>query len=491
MQRTRFLLSATLVCLATGVVMSPSASAQQSQRGRGEGDWHLSEYGSDRSAKDLRTAFASKCFAWLSGSPADNEKLSIGKNAQFFGFVALRYQSGRAANRGALGRAFFDQCSPDQRKILESAVMAEMPLLDEWWSVRNDLLRLLEAHLYNNEKIDEQKLLAVGAHFGALAGEIALIEAEAFAALEDTLTAEQLKQLADWRTDPEKATQTTRRIRVRSDIVDTADWKQLEDLFAKGFSWLTGTRADTQIIPLGQPAQFFGFVSIRHKSGHAASRGRISRAFLEILSRSQEQRLADAVIESKSITSAFFATRLQVLDQMQLLRDDPDNFDRTRYTELSQQLGAIEAAAAAVEARAYRDIRASMKPTQLEQMMALRGDYIIDPAQVESLSIRERGEMLFTLCVGCHGAPDQRGSQNLGPSLDRILGRKIAATRSYEYSQALQQLATEHDAWTPTLLDQYLQSPRQFAPGTKMEFQGLLQAADRSAVISYLESLQE
>ena len=40
-------------------------------------------------------AMFSKGFAWLSGSPADNEKLSVGKTAQFFGFVAVRYASDR------------------------------------------------------------------------------------------------------------------------------------------------------------------------------------------------------------------------------------------------------------------------------------------------------------------------------------------------------------------------------------------------------------
>ena len=40
-------------------------------------------------------AMFSKEFAWLSGSPADNEKLSVGKAAQIFGFVAVRNTSGR------------------------------------------------------------------------------------------------------------------------------------------------------------------------------------------------------------------------------------------------------------------------------------------------------------------------------------------------------------------------------------------------------------
>ena len=91
-----------------------TAADKKPKDGRAGSDWEQSEYGSNRSTKDLRTAYASKAFAWLSGSPADNEKLSIGKNAQFFGFVALRYESGRAANRGAIGRAFFPTTTDTQ-----------------------------------------------------------------------------------------------------------------------------------------------------------------------------------------------------------------------------------------------------------------------------------------------------------------------------------------------------------------------------------------
>ena len=471
------------------IAVTSTAFAQQSRRSHGGSDWTESEYGSSRSAKDLRTAYASKAFAWLSGSPADNEKLSIGKNAQLFGFVALRYQSGRAANRGAIGRAFFASTTPAQRAILEAAVIAESPLLTQWWSARNHMLRVLEAHLYNSEEINPTKLLQLSTIYADLGGEIALIEAKAYATLEAALTTDQLALLTVWRKDPEQVTELAQANRVRSATVDRADLKQLEDLFAKCFSWITGTPADTQVFPLGQPAQFFGFVSIRHKSGHAASRGQISRSFLDILSRSQQSRLDDAVNEAHPFTNSYIAVRNEVLAHLQLLRDDPAKFDADHYADLSRQLGAIEAQVATIEAQTYREIRASMTASQTTKMMVLRGDYIIDTAQVETLSTLERGQTLFTLCAACHGAPGKNTPQNLGPSLDHILGRKIADARSYSYSQALQDLATQHDTWTPALLDQYLESPRQLAPGTKMEFQGFLRAEDRSALLAYLQSL--
>jgi cytochrome c2 len=45
-----------------------------------------------------------------------------------------------------------------------------------------------------------------------------------------------------------------------------------------------------------------------------------------------------------------------------------------------------------------------------------------------------------------------------------------------------------NETWTPELLDQFLANPKKFAPGTKMEFQGLLKEEDREALIEHLKS---
>ncbi|MEM0968888.1 MAG: hypothetical protein AAGJ31_06030 [Verrucomicrobiota bacterium] len=40
--------------------------------------------------------------------------------------------------------------------------------------------------------------------------------------------------------------------------------------------------------------------------------------------------------------------------------------------------------------------------------------------------------------------------------------------------------------WTDGLLAAFLAGPKRFAPGTKMEFQGLLNQEDRTALVGYL-----
>jgi len=465
-------------CLAAPTKEDPNTGKRSKENGTTE------EYSGDRSSKNLRAALGSKGFAWLSGSPADNEKLSIGKNAQFFGFVALRYQSGRAANRGALGRAFFELADAEQRKILPKAVLAEAESLDAWWKARAKILRLFENHLYTGEPIDQDKAAVLGADFSKLGATVAIHEARAFAALEDSLTAEQTQQLRAWRIDPEKAGGAGKKVRVTDDTLDRDQSKQLEDLYAKAFSWLTGTPTDNEIIPLGQPAQFFGFVSIRHKSGHAANRGRIAKSFLAILDSKQRRVIDQAIEEQTPVVERFLKQRHLFLQQLQQLRTRPDAFDLEQAMKLAESMGELEAEAGWIEATAYRKIRESMSDEQTASMMKLRVEYVLDPAQVEQLAPEARGAQLAILCAGCHGTLGQPRSGMVGPPLDGLFDRPIASHEGFDYSDALKQRGKQH--WTSETLDQFLAAPKKFAPGTKMEFQGLLNPADRKALIDHL-----
>jgi cytochrome c2 len=457
------------------------ANANSQKPHKGGSDWRSSEYSGQRTNKDIRTALASKGFAWLSGSPADNDKLSVGKNAQFFGFVALRYDSGRAARRGDLGRAFYAIATPTQRRLMADVVRAEKQELAEWWAVREKILRLLETHLYTGAAIEPKEMGPLGLEFGRLNAAVALHEAKAFAALEDSLTHAQWASLRQWRTDPEAARSANQHIRMAG--WDKTDLAQLEDIYAKGFSWLTGSVKDNLIIPLGQPAQFFGFVSIRHKSGHAASRARIAKAFLEILSPDQRSVLDGIIPAHQALCTEFLAQRRLMLEQMQRLRTKPDSFDAAEYERLAAELGQLEIEVGILEASMYRALRLGMSAKQSEALMTLRSQYILDPSTTEQLSLEERGKHLAILCIGCHGDGTRPGP--LAPSLANVFGRPIASQAGFDYSDALRRHSGR--TWTAISLNDYLANPKAFAPGTKMEFQGLLDPTDREAVINYLK----
>lgn len=487
------LLYAALLSLA---VTSAFSQDEGKKRGGGKGkpdkkdadNWSAEEYSGLRGEKDLQTALASKGFAWLSGSPADNEKLSVGKNAQFFGFVALRYQSGRAANRGTLGRAVFAIANEEQRRQMAEAVNAEKAPLKEWWVAREEILTLLEDHLYTGLPMDREKLAILGQRFSVLNSTVGTHEAAAFAAFEDSLNTEQRNLMMGWRADAESAGKYGSGIRVEAEGVDREDHKQLEDLYAKAFSWLTGKPEDNEIIPIGQPAQFFGFVSIRHKSGHAASRGKIAKDFFSLLNSEQQKHIKEAAQTQMPVVRVFLENRHEFLNQMAALRTDPPAFDREKLDQLSKAMGRLEVEAARIEAEAYRNIRASMDGDQVAAMMKMRGEYVIDESQVAAMDIEQRGATLAILCSGCHGAPGQHRVGLPAPSLDGFWDRPIASSSEFEFSTALQKIREERGGkWTPELLNEFLAAPKSFAPGTKMEFQGLLNEADRRALIEHLK----
>ncbi|MBC8243971.1 MAG: hypothetical protein H8E20_06230 [Verrucomicrobia bacterium] len=472
----------------TSTVMAWSADEREPRnknRNKGRNNWDQSEYSGKRKEKDVRMAMYSKGFAWLSGSPTDNEKLSVGKTAQFFGFVALRYASGRVAQRGELGRAFYELATPSQREIMLEAAKEEASVLEAWWNCRSKILRKLEHHLYTGEEIKKGDIEPLAREFGWLNAKAGLIEARGIAAVEDTLTEAQWNQLHKLRQNPglaAKGGKNHKRIRLPGLSRELA--AQYEDLYAKAFTWLTGTMTDNQTIPLGQPAQFFGFVSIRHKSGHGASRGRISRQFSDILGDEQQARIIEASKQLWPEVKRFMLKRTELLLEMDKLRKTPDKFDAAKYKAVATELGVIEIQCGMIEATTYHQIRKGMTDSQSKKMMAIRSEYILDRKTMENLSITKRGQAIYTLCQTCHSNPQ------IAPTLNMIINRPIASLGDYEYSMAMKERGKKTVRWTEDLLDQFIAAPTKSIPGTKMGFQGLLNETDRTAIIHYLKTLE-
>ncbi len=93
-----------------------------------------------------------------------------------------------------------------------------------------------------------------------------------------------------------------------------------------------------------------------------------------------------------------------------------------------------------------------------------------------------RGRRTFKLCQSCHTLNE--GGQNLvGPNLYGVFGREIGGVEGFTYSKAVE----ESDiVWTPEILAEWLESPRNFLPGNKMSFAGVRKPEDRTAVIAYI-----
>ncbi len=69
-----------------------------------------------------------------------------------------------------------------------------------------------------------------------------------------------------------------------------------------------------------------------------------------------------------------------------------------------------------------------------------------------------------------------------------VVNRDVGTAEGFGYSGSLVAVA---DVWTPENLDQFLEKPKSFAPGTSMSFAGLKKPADRANLIAYLDSLDD
>ena len=94
------------------------------------------------------------------------------------------------------------------------------------------------------------------------------------------------------------------------------------------------------------------------------------------------------------------------------------------------------------------------------------------------------GEATFRKCAACHTI-NQGGANGLGPNLWGTVGAPLGHSAGYAYSDALR---GKGGTWTFEALNDWLRSPRQFAPGTKMTFAGLGNPEERANLIAYLNA---
>lgn len=95
-----------------------------------------------------------------------------------------------------------------------------------------------------------------------------------------------------------------------------------------------------------------------------------------------------------------------------------------------------------------------------------------------------KGEKVFNKCKACHKLED--GANGTGPHLYSIVDRAIGGVSGFGYSEVL---ASNGEAWTLENLEGFLEDPKGWAPGTKMNFKGLNKVDDRANLIAYLQTI--
>jgi cytochrome c len=119
--------------------------------------------------------------------------------------------------------------------------------------------------------------------------------------------------------------------------------------------------------------------------------------------------------------------------------------------------------------------------TGAEEPAAADGEPAVDFATLLAAADPAAGEKVFAKCKSCHKID---GGDATGPHLNGVVGRNHAAVAGFGYSEANLALAAE--IWTPEAINQFVENPKGYMPGTKMSFAGLPKAEDRANLIAYL-----
>lgn len=96
-----------------------------------------------------------------------------------------------------------------------------------------------------------------------------------------------------------------------------------------------------------------------------------------------------------------------------------------------------------------------------------------------------KGEQVFKKCTACHTIT-KGGANGTGPNLWGVMGAAVGKhSPGFAYSPAL---AGKGGNWDWESMNQWVKSPRDFAPGTKMTFAGLSKPEDRANLLAYLNA---
>lgn len=113
------------------------------------------------------------------------------------------------------------------------------------------------------------------------------------------------------------------------------------------------------------------------------------------------------------------------------------------------------------------------------------------PASADLIGDPARGATLFDRqCKACHQIGD--GATNrIGPVLSNIFGRRAAAVPGFTYSKSIARMGSDGLTWTLQTLDAYIENPKALVSGTRMNYRGMKDAADRADLLAYLRDYSD
>ena len=112
-------------------------------------------------------------------------------------------------------------------------------------------------------------------------------------------------------------------------------------------------------------------------------------------------------------------------------------------------------------------------------------DDIVKTVSLDAKLIKD-GEKVFKKCKACHriGLNAKNGT---GPHLNNIFGRVAGQLEDYKkYSKNIKKMGKEGLIWNTETLTSFIENPKKYITGTKMNFKGIKKSDELEALIEYL-----
>ena len=97
----------------------------------------------------------------------------------------------------------------------------------------------------------------------------------------------------------------------------------------------------------------------------------------------------------------------------------------------------------------------------------------------------EKGAKISAKCKACHTF-DAGGADRTGPNMFGIFNAAIGK-KDFAYSGVM---AGADGVWDEATLHAFLEAPKKYMPGTKMQFNGIKKPQDRADLIAWLKTLK-
>lgn len=430
--------------------------------------------------RQLEEAIASRTLTWLTGSSSNNDYISVGRTANYFGFVGLRVASGQSLSRNKVANDTLAILNPDQRLVFIELLEEQKVAFEQTRAARFKINRALEGMLIG-ETLSRDSFLALGRDYGSKEAELGRVIGQKLGRVFQTLTPAQKTALSEIRLlhisgQGHSIDRDGLKLKLAAE-----DKKELVNIAARFLSWTTGSATYNDFEVVGKPSQHFGFVSLRIDSSHGVRRGDVAKEVLAILTPAQRAILSAAAAHDFKVFSTFIGARGQLMRSLEVALAG-ETINAAKILRLGASVGELEATMTWSQAMAMMQIRKTMTDKQSTDLLAMRSKYTAMQGDLPDNPV-DRGRQLFAQCVLCHDSA-------LAPALTGVVGRKIAADKSFDgYSSALKSYSQINDVWSEAVLSRFLASPRAVVPGTFMRFDGFENLKDRQAVIAFLKTI--